>query len=176
MEMKFVCLFVCLFFCNKTFDLVCFLYFSGVIAGADQELVRQQLKALRQTGRVAGYLHRVRELRYRLPTMTPEEAYAAFIDGLTPALRAQIGALTHGNLDAAMLLAKRMDLFQASFGGGASSSTAAAGGGGSGSGGGRRRGGRGQGGKGGGQGRAAEASAAESSGGTVDAVQGKGKA
>ena len=32
MEMKFVCLFVCLFFCNKTFDLVCFLHFSGVIA------------------------------------------------------------------------------------------------------------------------------------------------
>ena len=29
-----VCLFVCLlfFFCNKTFDLVCFLHFSGVIA------------------------------------------------------------------------------------------------------------------------------------------------
>ena len=31
MEMKFVCLFVG-FFCNKTFDLVCFLHFSGVIA------------------------------------------------------------------------------------------------------------------------------------------------
>ena len=54
----------------------------------DQELARQQMKALRQTGRVAGYLHRFRELRYRLPTMTPEEAYAAFIDGLAPALRA----------------------------------------------------------------------------------------
>ena len=54
----------------------------------DQELARQQLKALWQTSRVAGYLHRFRELRYRLPTMTPEEAYAAFIDGLAPALHA----------------------------------------------------------------------------------------
>ena len=44
MEMKFVCLFVCLFFCNKTFDLVCFLHFSGVIAGADQAAVTSQLK------------------------------------------------------------------------------------------------------------------------------------
>ena len=106
--------------------------------------------------------------------MTPEEAYAAFIDGLTPALRAQIGALTQGDLDAAMLLAERMDLFQASSGGGASTSTTMGGGS---SGGGGRRGRRGgQGGKGGGQGRAAEASAAESSGGTVEAVQGKGKA
>ena len=32
MEIKFVCLFVCLFFCDKMFDLVCFLHFTGVIA------------------------------------------------------------------------------------------------------------------------------------------------
>ena len=83
----------------------------------DQELARQQLKVLRQTGRVAGYLQRFRELRYRLPTMTSEEAYSAFIDSLNPTLRAQIGALTHGDLDAAMLMAERMNLFQASSGG-----------------------------------------------------------
>ena len=101
------------------------------------------MKALRQTGRVAGYLQRFRELRYRLPTMSTDEAYAAFIDGLNPVLWAQIGALTC-DLEQAMLMAERMDLFQAgtsTSGAGTATSSGATGGGRRQ---GRQRGGRGQ--------------------------------
>ena len=109
----------------------------------DQELARQQMKALRHTGRVAGYLQRFRELRYRLPTMSTDEAYAAFIDGLNPALRAQIGALT-SDLEQVMLLAERMGLFQANASTSGAGTATASGATGGGHRQGRQRGGRGQ--------------------------------
>ena len=46
------------------------------------EEVHKQLKALRQTGRVAGYIQKFQELQYRLPGMTDEEAFHAFISRL----------------------------------------------------------------------------------------------
>ena len=45
----------------------------------DSEEVRQQLRNLKQTGRVAGYVQRFRELQFQLPSMTEEEAYSAFV-------------------------------------------------------------------------------------------------
>ena len=46
------------------------------------EEVRKQLRALRQTGRVVGYVQKFKELQYRLPRMADEEAFNAFIFGL----------------------------------------------------------------------------------------------
>ena len=48
------------------------------------EEARKQLRALRQTGRVTGYIQKFQELQYRLPGMTDEEAFHAFIFGLQP--------------------------------------------------------------------------------------------
>ena len=46
------------------------------------EEAQKQLRALRQTGRVAGYVQKFQELKYRLPGMTDEEAFHAFLSGL----------------------------------------------------------------------------------------------
>ena len=46
------------------------------------EEVRKQLQALRQTGRVAGYVQKFQELQYRLPRMTDEEAFHTFLSRL----------------------------------------------------------------------------------------------
>ena len=48
----------------------------------ETEEARKQLKALRQTGRVAGYIQRFQELQFRLPGMTEEEAFYSFVSGL----------------------------------------------------------------------------------------------
>ena len=47
------------------------------------EEARKQLRALRQTGRVRGYIQKFQELQYRLPNMSAEEAFHAFLFGLT---------------------------------------------------------------------------------------------
>ena len=44
--------------------------------------VRKQLKALRQTSRIAGYIQKFQELQYKLPGMTDEEAFHVFLSGL----------------------------------------------------------------------------------------------
>ena len=46
------------------------------------EEAHKQLRALRQTGRVAGYVQKFQELQYRLLGMTDEEAFHAIIFGL----------------------------------------------------------------------------------------------
>ena len=46
------------------------------------EEVQKQLWALRQTGRVTGYVQKFQELQYRLPGMTDEEAFHTFLSGL----------------------------------------------------------------------------------------------
>ena len=47
---------------------------------------RCQLRALKQTGRVSGYIQRFQDLQYRLPSMTDEEACYVFLSGLAPHL------------------------------------------------------------------------------------------
>ena len=46
------------------------------------EEARKQLRALIQTGQVAGYVQKFKELQYRLPRMTDEEAFHTFISRL----------------------------------------------------------------------------------------------
>ena len=55
------------------------------------EEARKQLRALRQTGRVSGYVQKFRELQYWLPGMTDEEAFHTFISGLQPHLQEHVG-------------------------------------------------------------------------------------
>ena len=50
------------------------------------EEAQKQLWALRQTGRVAGYVQKFQELQYRLPGMTDEEAFNTLLSGLQPDL------------------------------------------------------------------------------------------
>ena len=45
------------------------------------EMARRQIIELRQTGRVSGYIQRFRTLRYKIPSMTKEEAHSLFLRG-----------------------------------------------------------------------------------------------
>ena len=53
----------------------------------ETEEAQKQLRALRQTGRVSGYIQKFQELQYRLPNMMAEEAFHAFLTGLVPTCR-----------------------------------------------------------------------------------------
>ena len=59
------------------------------------EEAHKQLRALRQTGRVASYVQKFQEVQYRLPGMTDEDAFHAFISGLQPHLQEHFGAQCH---------------------------------------------------------------------------------
>ena len=65
----------------------------------------KQLRALRQTSRVTGYVQKFQELQYRLPRMIDEEAFHAFILGLQPHLQEHVGAHVQGDLEAAIAMA-----------------------------------------------------------------------
>ena len=73
---------------------------------------RKQLWALRQTGKVANYIQKFQELGYRLPEMNAEEAFSAFLSGLSPHLQEHVGAHVQGDLEAAKRMALRMDMYQ----------------------------------------------------------------
>ena len=65
----------------------------------ETEDARRQLRALKQTGRVSGYIQKFQELQYRLPSMTDEEAFHAFLSGLVPHLQEHVGAHVQGDLE-----------------------------------------------------------------------------
>ena len=75
------------------------------------EEVRKQLRALRQTGRVVGYVQKFQELQHRLPGMTDEEAFHAFLSGLQPHLQEHVGAHVQGDLEAAIAMAQRLEAY-----------------------------------------------------------------
>ena len=75
---------------------------------------RRQLQNLRQTGRVCAYVQRFRELQYRLPGMSEEEAFSTFLAGLAPHIQEQVGAHIQGDLFAAITMTERLDFFCAS--------------------------------------------------------------
>lgn len=75
------------------------------------EEARKQLRGLRQTHKASGYIAKFRELQYKLPDMTQEEAFSAFLAGLSPHLQEHVGAHIQGDLEAAMAMAMRMDLY-----------------------------------------------------------------
>ena len=87
----------------------------------DDALARQQLAALKQTGRVAGYIQKFREIRGRIQDMSVQDEFAAFIRGLQPRIKTQVGALVEDDLAAAMRLAARLELWIADTSGGGSS-------------------------------------------------------
>ena len=80
------------------------------------EEARKQLRALRQTGRVVGYVQKFQELQYRLPGMIDEEAFHAFISGLQPHLQEHVGAHVQGDLEAAIAMAQRLEVYHSGDG------------------------------------------------------------
>ena len=78
----------------------------------ETEDARRQLRALKQTGRVSGYIQRFQELQYRLPSMTDEEAFHAFLSGLVPHLQEHVGAHVQGDLEQAMAMAQRLEAYK----------------------------------------------------------------
>ena len=66
---------------------------------------------MRQTGRVSGYIQKFQELQYRLPNMTAEEAFHAFLSGLAPYLQEHVGAHVQGDLEVAMVMAQHLEVY-----------------------------------------------------------------
>ena len=77
----------------------------------DESVARQQLAALKQTGRVSSYIQKFREVRGRIRDMSVPDEFAAFIRGLQPRIKAQVGALVEEDLAAAMRLAARVEMW-----------------------------------------------------------------
>ena len=69
------------------------------------EEARKQLRTLRQTSQVASYVQKLQELQYRLPRMTEEEAFHAFLSGLQPHLPEHVGAHVQGDVEVAIAMA-----------------------------------------------------------------------
>ena len=67
---------------------------------------------MRQSGRVTGYVQKFQELQYRLPRMTDEEAFHSFISGLQPHLQEHVWAHVQGDLEAAIAMAQRPEVYR----------------------------------------------------------------
>ena len=76
------------------------------------EEAQKQLRALRQTGRVSGYIQKFQELQYRLPNMTAEEAFHTFLSGLAPHLQEHMGAHMQRDLEVVMAMAQRLEVYR----------------------------------------------------------------
>ena len=76
----------------------------------EMEVARRQIIELRQTGRVSGYIRRFCTLRYKITSMTKEEAHSLFLPGLDAGLQQQVGVHAQ-SLQEAMELAERADLY-----------------------------------------------------------------
>ena len=87
----------------------------------EMEVARRQIIELRQIGRVSGYIQRFRTLRYKILSMTEEEAHPLFLRGLDAGLQQQVGVHAQ-SLQKAMELAKRADLYSKQAAKGGSSS------------------------------------------------------
>ena len=74
------------------------------------EEVHKQLRALRQTGRVASYVQKFQELQYWLLGMTDEEAFHAFLCGLQPHLQEHVAAHVQGDLEAAITMTQHLEV------------------------------------------------------------------
>ena len=53
----------------------------------EEEQARKLLKGLNQTGNVQNYVQHFRDLSLRIPSMSSADEFAAFMDGLKPAIR-----------------------------------------------------------------------------------------
>ena len=52
----------------------------------EEEQAQKQLKGLSQRGYLQNYIPRFRDLKLRIPSMSVADTYAAFMDGLKPAI------------------------------------------------------------------------------------------
>ena len=78
----------------------------------EEEQARKQLKGMSQTGSVQNYIQRFRDLKLRIPSMSVADTYAAFMDGLKPAIRQQIAPHVD-TLQQAQTMAVKVDLYSA---------------------------------------------------------------
>ena len=78
----------------------------------EEEQARKQLKSLSQTGSVQNYIQHFRDLKLRIPSMSVADTYAAFMDGLKPAIRQQIAPHVE-TLQQAQTMAVKVDLYSA---------------------------------------------------------------
>ena len=58
------------------------------------------------------YVQKFQELQYRLPGMTDEEAFHAFISGLQPHLQEHVGAHMQGNLEFSIAMAQHLEVYR----------------------------------------------------------------
>ena len=86
----------------------------------DDAQARQQLAVLKQTGRISAYIQKFREVRGRIQDMSVQDEFAAFIRGLQPHIKKQVGAVVEDDLAAAMRLAAGVELWTADTSGGGS--------------------------------------------------------
>ena len=90
-------------------------FHTHMIAGfesiTENEEVQWELKELRQTKRVASYIAKFQALKSRLPTMMDEEAFSVYLLGLNPHLTEQVGAHIRGNLEEAIAMAQRIEIY-----------------------------------------------------------------
>ena len=63
---------------------------AAFFAITEEEQVRKQLKGFSQTGSVQNYIQCFHDLKLRIPSMSVADTYAAFMDGLKPAIQQQI--------------------------------------------------------------------------------------
>ena len=82
------------------------------------EEARQQILNVRQTGRVARYVQRFRELLHKILTMTEEESYTLFVRGLKPEIKTSLGVNVLEGLEDAITWAQCVDLWHSREGAG----------------------------------------------------------
>ena len=75
----------------------------------EEDQARKQLKGLTQTGNIQNYVQRFRDLILRIPSMSQADVFAAFMDGLKPAIRQQIAPHVT-TLAEAQIMAAKVDL------------------------------------------------------------------
>ena len=75
----------------------------------EEDQARKQLKGLTQTGNVQNYVQRFRDLILHIPSMSQADVFAAFMDGLKPAIRQQIAPHVT-TLAEAQIMAAKVDL------------------------------------------------------------------
>lgn len=79
-----------------------------------QERARKELKYLTQKGGITEYINNFMKLRFKIPSMTEEEEYSAFILGLKPWVRNQVQPFCRGSLNDALALAQSIEETQGS--------------------------------------------------------------
>ena len=72
------------------------------------ELARNDLHKIRQTGAIGGYIGAFNAIKFRIPLISNEEAFSAFVRGLKPEYKRHILLTQVRDLDTAMRMAERV--------------------------------------------------------------------